>query len=165
MIKGIIAGLLFISTIIGGYVLYAFYKKMQNSDVEIEQTIIDNAPKPRIAEIPKLDSIPDNTWISGTPKAKDTSYQFPSNVLDINVDVKKYEDLKTDYTKVLVKNLDDYKFLCINEILRQRRIDFSYFKNQNSLDLLLFVPNKEQREAILKDFDYYNVEYEISLKR
>ena len=79
--------------------------------------------------------------------------------------MKRYEDLKTDYTKVLVKNLDDYKFLCLNEILRQRRIDFSYFKNQSSLDLLLFVPDENKRLAILKDFEYYNIEYEISLKK
>ena len=42
---------------------------------------------------------------------------------------------------------------------------FSYFKNQSSLDLLLFVPDENKRLAILKDFEYYNIEYEISLKK
>ncbi|RDU65285.1 hypothetical protein CQA53_06855 [Helicobacter didelphidarum] len=166
MIRGIIAGLLLVVTLVGGYVLYAFYKKMQNSDVVVEQPITNVPQVNSIVNIPKMDSTENEKWISSaTEKAKDTTYQFPSNVLDINVEVKRYEDLKTDYTKVLVKNLDDYKFLCLNEILRQRRIDFSYFKNQDSLDLLLFVPDEKRRISILKDFDYYNIEYEISLKR
>ncbi len=86
-------------------------------------------------------------------------------MLDINIEVKRYEDLKTDYTKVLVKNLDDYKFFCLNEILRQKHIDFSYFKHKDTLDLLLFMPNEAQREMILNDFKYYGIEYEISLKK
>ncbi len=166
MVRGIIAGLLVVVFLIGGYVLYAFYKKMQNSDIEIERPTVNVSEEVNINRIPRMDSAVNETWtINANEKAKDVTHQFPSNILDINIEVKRYEDLKTDYTKVLVKNLDDYKFLCLNEILRQRRIDFSYFKNQSSLDLLLFVPDENKRLAILKDFEYYNIEYEISLKK
>ena len=103
MLKSIIAGVVLVATIVGGYVLYAFYKKMQNDDVEIETPVVV-APKSVKVEIPKIESIPNAKWTSNAPqKQKDTTYQYPSNVLDINVDVKKYEDLKIDPTKVLVK--------------------------------------------------------------
>ncbi len=166
MIRGIIAGLILIVVLGGGYVLYAFYQKMQNSEVQIEQPAPQIPQKATITNIPKMESVQDDVWISNAnEKALATTYQFPSNVLDINIEVKRYEDLKTDYTKVLVKNLDDYKFFCLNEILRQKHIDFSYFKHKNTLDLLLFMPNENQREMILKDFAYYGIEYEIGLKR
>lgn len=166
MIKGIITGLIFIVVLGCGYVLYAFYQKMQNSDVQVEEPKINVPQKPSIKNIPKMDTTQDDTWINNaSEKAIATTYQFPSNVLDINIEVKRYEDLKTDYTKVLVKNLDDYKFFCLNEILKQKHIDFSYFKHKNTLDLLLFMPDEKQREIILNDFKYYGIEYEISLKK
>lgn len=166
MIRGIIAGLLVVVTLVGGYVLYAFYKKMQNSSVDIEQPVAVIPQKNAVVNIPKMQSIQNETWVNtANQKIEDATRQFPSNILDINVEVKRYEDLKTDYTKVLVKNLDDYKFFCLNEILRQKHIDFSYFKNQNSLDLLLFIPDENKRQSILKDFQYYGIEYEISLKK
>ncbi len=168
MIKGIITGLIIVVMLVGGYVLYAFYQKMQNSDVEVRtEQQIDKIPKQSgISNIPKMQSIQDESWIeSASDKVASTNYQFPSNVLDINVDVKRYEDLKMDYTKVVVKNLDDYKFFCLNEILRQKHIDFSYFKHNDSLDLLLFMPNESQRDIILQDFKYYGIEYEIGIKR
>ena len=37
MIRGIIAGLILIVVLGGGYVLYAFYQKMQNADVQVER--------------------------------------------------------------------------------------------------------------------------------
>lgn len=168
MIRGIIAGLALLVVIGGGYVLYAFYQKMQNSEVQIEQPVAQTTQKsvPAVSDIPEMDNVQDDAWIDNAKeKAVATTYQFPSNVLDIAVDVKRYEDLKTDYTKVLVKNLDDYKFFCLNEILRQKHIDFSYFRHKNTLDLLIFMPNKKQRDAILNDFNYYGIEYEMSLKR
>ena len=174
MIKAIISGVLVIVFLIGGYVLYGFYKKMQNADVEYSVSSASNA----VENIPlmqsdtntdtqesSLDST-DAAWIENArQKAEDSKHQFPSNILDINVEVKQYKDLKTDYTKVVVKNLDDYKFLCLNEILRQNRIDFSYFKKNDSLDLLLFIPDKSKREEILSDFAYYNIDYEVGIKR
>lgn len=166
MIRSIIAGLILLVLLGGGYVLYAFYQKMQNSDVKIEQPATQNTQKPTISAIPKMDSVQDDVWINNAnEKAVATTYQFPSNVLDIAIDVKRYEDLKTDYTKVLIKNLDDYKFFCLNEILRQKHIDFSYFKHKNTLDLLLFMPDEKQRKTILNDFKYYGIEYEMSLKK
>lgn len=166
MIRGIIAGLILIVVLGGGYVLYAFYQKMQNADVQVEESVAKIPQKQVIKNIPKMETIQDDVWISNAnEKAIATTYQFPSNVLDINIEVKRYEDVKTDYTKVLVKNLDDYKFFCLNEILRQKHIDFSYFKHKDTLDLLLFMPNEAQREMILNDFKYYGIEYEISLKK
>lgn len=178
MIKGIIAGGIFIVFLVGGYVLYDFYKKMQNSDVEYQLPSARVDTNPTASEnIPLMQSTEntdnqnqteniDTAWIENArQKAKDSTYQFPSNILDIGVDVKQYQDLKMDYTKVVVKNLDDYKFLCLNQILRQNRIDFSYFKKQDSLDLLLLIPDKAKREAILNDFAYYNIDYEIGIKR
>ncbi|GAB0172378.1 hypothetical protein [Helicobacter trogontum] len=166
MIRGIIAGLVLVVVLGGGYVLYAFYQKMQNTDVQIEEPTTKIPQKQVITNIPKMETIQDDVWISNADeKALATTYQFPSNVLDINIEVKRYEDLKTDYTKVLVKNLDDYKFFCLNEILRQKHIDFSYFKHKDTLDLLLFMPDETQREMILSDFKYYGIEYEISLKK
>ena len=166
MIRGIIAGLILLVLVGGGYVLYAFYQKMQNSDVQIEQPQAKPVQKPNVSAIPKMESVQDDVWISNAnEKAIATTYQFPSNVLNIAIDVKRYEDLKTDYTKVLVKNLDDYKFFCLNEILRQKHIDFSYFKHKDTLDLLLFMPDEKQREMILNDFKYYGIEYEMSLKK
>lgn len=166
MIRGIIAGLILIVVLGGGYVLYAFYQKMQNSDIQIEQPSTHVPQKEVMTNIPKMESVQDDTWISNAnEKAVAATFQFPSNVLDINVEVKRYEDLKTDYTKVVIKNLDDYKFFCLNEILRQKHIDFSYFKHHNTLDLLLFMPDEKQREIILKDFTYYGIEYEVGIKR
>ncbi len=166
MIKGVIAGLIFVVMSVGGYVLYVFYQKMQNSEIHVEQPVAKIPKKESIVNIPKMENVQNEAWINNAnEKIASTNYQFPSNVLDINVEVKRYEDLQMDYTKVVIKNLDDYKFFCLNEILRQKHIDFSYFKNNNSLDLLLFVPDEKIRDIVLQDFRYYGIEYEVGIKR
>ncbi|RDU72777.1 hypothetical protein CQA66_03700 [Helicobacter aurati] len=165
MIKGVIAALAFIVVVTGGYSLYAFYQKLQNNDIVIEESPVIIPPKESFTAIPKVDTTKNTQWLQNTEQiTKVSNYQFPANILDIAIEVKRERDLKIDPTKVAVKNLDDYKFFCLNEILRQRHIDFSYFKNQDSLNLLLFVPDETKRKTLLKDFEYYEIEYEINLK-
>ena len=169
IIKGLFALLALVLLLGGGYGTYIVYKSVQNTDVDV--AIDDDggdvdAPRRILEDVPRVDSDNGGKWVNNSYEvAKTTDYQFPANVLDIDIEVKRAEDLRVDPTRVLVKDLDDYKFFCLSEILRQRQVDFSYFKNQQSLDLLLFVPNEASRNELLKDFDYYEISYEVGLLR
>ncbi|STQ85692.1 hypothetical protein LS73_005225 [Helicobacter muridarum] len=165
MIKGIIIALGFVVVIAGSYSVYAFYKKLQNNDVMIEESPVIIPSNEGFITPPRIQISNNKEWIQNTEKvSKISTFQFPANVLDISIDVKKEVDIKIDPTKIVVKNLDDYKFFCLNEILRQKRVDFSYFKNENSLHLLLFIPDETKRKLLLKDFEYYDIEYEVGVK-
>lgn len=166
MIKGIIIALGFVVVLAGSYSVYAFYQKLQNHDIVTEETpVVIDTPKDSFIAPPKIQASNDTEWIQNTEKTtKASSFQFPTNVLDINIEIKRESDLKIDPTKIVVKNLDDYKFFCLNEILRQKHVDFSYFKNNDSLHLLLFIPDEAKRKLLLKDFEYYGIEYEVGIK-
>lgn len=149
--------------VLGAYGLYMFYNASKNNNIKKQSLSTSNLniPSKDEVDLKKLQSIKDNTWVTSSNSNIDTSFQYPVNLLNINIDVKAKNELKKDYTKVFVKDLDDYKFFCLNEILRQKDIEFSYYKNNNTLDLLIFMPDETQRNELLNDFKYYQISYTI----
>lgn len=163
--KAIFSVLILIIFVLSGYILFVFYKNANAKNVATNNVNASFYKEKQIPEV-KLQNIENSIWTSDIDiNSSLVNFQYPSNGIQLSIDVKKEDELRTDYTKILIKNLDDYKFFSLHEILRQRHIEFSYYKDNDDLSLVVFMPNKDEREKMLNDFEYYKIEYELIFKK
>ncbi|WP_162982637.1 hypothetical protein [Helicobacter vulpis] len=64
--------------------------------------------------------------------------------------------------KLFVRNLDAYKFFCLHEILKEKRIDFATDKKGRTTTLIIYLPNSPVRQAFLDDLRYYQIPYQFN---
>ncbi|BDQ27646.1 hypothetical protein HHE02_13690 [Helicobacter heilmannii] len=65
----------------------------------------------------------------------------------------------TPVRKVLVKNLDNYKLFCLQEILKTKHIDFALDRKKSRATLIIYLPNATTR--FLEDLKYYEIPYQL----
>ncbi|PAF51101.1 hypothetical protein BKH43_02530 [Helicobacter sp. 13S00401-1] len=165
----IVTGLFVIIIFLGGYTLYLFYEKLNPTTTATHSTLALQGKQEASVEVqessnePKLDVGDAHGWLARSDLST-SNFQFPINVININISVKKPDEMQVDPTKILIENLDEYKFFYLNEILRLKHIKFSYYKSGDKLALLVSIPNAALRESMLKDFRYYNIKYQINQK-
>ncbi|PAF45335.1 hypothetical protein [Helicobacter sp. 11S02629-2] len=163
----VVTGLFVIIIILGGYTLYLFYERFNPPAIKVDSSLaLKNAKVIETSTLgtePKLDVGDNSGWLAKAD-VPNSDFQFPINVININISVKKPNEMQVDPTKILIENLDEYKFFYLNEILRQKHIKFSYYKSGDKLALLVSIPDAALRESMLKDFRYYNIKYQINQK-
>ncbi|GAA7435020.1 hypothetical protein KVC37_04815 [Helicobacter pylori] len=69
-----------------------------------------------------------------------------------------FEEKKREYSKLIIKDLKDYQFLCLKEILKKEQIDYAYDNTKNQPNLIIYL-DKNKKERFLADLDYYKIRY------
>ncbi|GAA8568856.1 hypothetical protein KYTH29_13760 [Helicobacter pylori] len=69
-----------------------------------------------------------------------------------------FEEKKREYSKLIIKNLKGYQFLCLKEILKKEQIDYAYDNTKNQPNLIIYL-DKNKKERFLADLDYYKIRY------
>lgn len=102
----------------------------------------------------------EDSWLSSLLKSP-KSYAYPATEMKVNVNFKSLEE-KSDSTELVVKNLDDYKFFCLNEVLKEKEIEYAYEQAGNLVNIIIYLPNKGSRkEQIIQELKYYEIQYTI----
>ncbi|GAA6982514.1 hypothetical protein ID0084_12380 [Helicobacter pylori] len=65
---------------------------------------------------------------------------------------------KREYSKLIIKDLKGYQFLCLKEILKKEQIDYAYDNTKNQPNLIIYL-DKNKKERFLADLDYYKIRY------
>ncbi|BCZ17611.1 hypothetical protein NHP190003_08930 [Helicobacter sp. NHP19-003] len=86
---------------------------------------------------------------------QDHPFLYPS--LEKKVGIEFLENTPT--RKILVKNLDNYKLFCLQEILKTERIDFAMDRKKTGTTLIIYLPNAT--EQFLEDLKYYQIPYQL----
>ena len=62
--------------------------------------------------------------------------------------------------KLFVAAVDSFLFSCLNELLKDREVEFAYSKNSNVIDLVIYLP-KEYTKAqnLIQELQYYEIPY------
>ncbi|WRC85322.1 hypothetical protein E5K87_05900 [Helicobacter pylori] len=69
-----------------------------------------------------------------------------------------FEEKKREYSKLIIKDLKGYQFLCLKEILEKEQIDYAYDNTKNQPNLIIYL-DKNKKERFLADLDYYKIRY------
>lgn len=69
-----------------------------------------------------------------------------------------FEEKKREYSKLIIKDLKDYQWWCLKEILKKEQIDYAYDSTKNQPNLIIYL-DKNKKEHFLADLDYYKIRY------
>ncbi|MGL2373922.1 hypothetical protein ACOWLN_04585 [Helicobacter pylori] len=69
-----------------------------------------------------------------------------------------FEEKKREYSKLIIKDLKDYQWWCLKEILKKEQIDYAYDSTKNQPNLIIYL-DKSKKERFLADLDYYKIRY------
>ncbi|WP_100977777.1 hypothetical protein [Helicobacter pylori] len=69
-----------------------------------------------------------------------------------------FEEKKRKYSKLIIKDLKDYQWWCLKEILKKERIDYAYDNTKNQSNLIIYL-DENKKERLLADLDYYKIRY------
>ncbi|GAA6977079.1 hypothetical protein ID0082_08920 [Helicobacter pylori] len=69
-----------------------------------------------------------------------------------------FEEKKREYSKLIIKDLKGYQFLCLKEILKKEQIDYAYDNTKNQPNFIIYL-DKNKKERFLADLDYYKIRY------
>ena len=65
---------------------------------------------------------------------------------------------KKEYSKLIIKDLKDYQWWCLKEILKKEQIDYAYDNTKNQPNLIIYL-DENKKERLLADLDYYKIRY------
>lgn len=169
--KGVVA---FISLAVAlGVLAYLFLsvkKEMPTASHAISQT--NEGPSQTDAkshDINLEENSPDET--SHNEKASHNEEDH-NNTLSQNLDVQEvinypviehhfeipFEEKKREYSKLIIKDLKDYQWWCLKEILKKEQIDYAYDSTKNQPNLIIYL-DENKKERFLADLDYYKIRY------
>ncbi|WRA02745.1 hypothetical protein KVK61_04735 [Helicobacter pylori] len=69
-----------------------------------------------------------------------------------------FEEKKREYSKLIIKELKDYQWWCLKEILKKERIDYAYDSTKNQPNLIIYL-DENKKERFLADLNYYKIRY------
>ncbi|WRF09537.1 hypothetical protein KVF03_05020 [Helicobacter pylori] len=69
-----------------------------------------------------------------------------------------FEEKKREYSKLIIKDLKDYQWWCLKEILKKEQIGYAYDSTKNQPNLIIYL-DKNKKERFLADLDYYKIRY------
>ncbi|WP_187841823.1 hypothetical protein [Helicobacter pylori] len=69
-----------------------------------------------------------------------------------------FEEKKREYSKLIIKDLKDYQWWCLKEILKKEQIDYAYDNTKNHSGLIIYL-DENKKERLLADLDYYKIRY------
>ncbi|GAA8559114.1 hypothetical protein oki1432_12070 [Helicobacter pylori] len=69
-----------------------------------------------------------------------------------------FEEKKREYSKLIIKDLKNYQWWCLKEILKKEQIDYAYDNTKNQPNLIIYL-DKNKKERLLADLDYYKIRY------
>ncbi|WP_120803358.1 hypothetical protein [Helicobacter pylori] len=69
-----------------------------------------------------------------------------------------FEEKKREYSKLIIKDLKGYQWWCLKEILKKEQIDYAYDNTKNQSNLIIYL-DKNKKERLLADLDYYKIRY------
>lgn len=151
------------------YLFLSVKKEMPATSHAISQTNAISQTDAKNHDINLEENSPDET--SHNEKAPHNE-ENRNNALSQNLDVQEvinypviehhfeipFEEKKREYSKLIIKDLKDYQWWCLKEILKKEQIDYAYDSTKNQPNLIIYL-DKNKKERFLADLDYYKIRY------
>ncbi|MFP6279365.1 hypothetical protein ACLGD2_05900 [Helicobacter pylori] len=123
----------------------------KNHDINLEE----NSP----SEISHNEKAPHNEEYRNNALSQNLDAQEVINypVIEHHFEIP-FEEKKREYSKLIIKDLKDYQWWCLKEILKKEQIDYAYDSTKNQPNLIIYL-DENKKERFLADLDYYKIRY------
>ncbi|WQS99895.1 hypothetical protein E5D88_04935 [Helicobacter pylori] len=152
------------------YLFLSVKKEMPTASHAIPQTHAISQTNEKSHEI-NLEESPNNPNTPNDEKASHNE-EDRNNALSQNLDAQEvinypvvehyfeipFEEKKREYSKLIIKDLKDYQWWCLKEILKKEQIDYAYDSTKNQPNLIIYL-DENKKERLLADLDYYKIRY------
>lgn len=101
----------------------------------------------------------EDSWLSSLLKSP-KSYAYPATEIKVNVNFKSLGE-KSDSTQLVVKDLDDYKFFCLNEVLKEEKIEYAYEQAGDLVNIVIYLPKGSRKKQIIQELKHYEIQYTV----
>lgn len=89
------------------------------------------------------------------------SYAYPATELSVRFDFLDKDAKPLHPSSISISNLDEYKFACVKQVLRQNKIESAYYKSGNTLKLMVFLNDEAMYKRLIADLQYYRLSYSV----
>ncbi|NWF66719.1 MAG: hypothetical protein HXX81_04540 [Campylobacterales bacterium] len=147
----IVFSFLFCLSIVSMFVVYNYI----HEDVETVENIASIKKENKKEEI-----VSETNWLDKIAKKEIKDYSFAVN--DISIKIALNEEIKfEEFFEIVVENIDEYKFFCLNQILKSKEIKFYLYKKLNFVKLIVTTNDKNYLDTVLAELKRYDIEYKV----
>lgn len=130
------------------------------------QTLSDTAKlsfeSPMEAEAPKREGrFSPLSWTSKFSGRETPAYLYPAPELHVKLDFPKDSLAALKTFRVVVGELDPYRFFCLNQVLLAHGIDYAYYKAGGDIRLIVTTKDEAYLRSVLKELQRYEITYEL----
>ena len=97
-------------------------------------------------------------WLKSFPPSSNESFQYPATELFVKFDFAKNPQ-ENAMRSIEIKDLDEYKYFCVAQVLKQNKLESTYYKSGDVLRLMVFIDNDVVLQKFLNDLQYYRIQY------
>lgn len=115
-------------------------------------------------EFPKTSTdkiIQDESWLNSLANNDELLYAYPATELSVRFDFADANSKRGMPSSISINDLDEYKFACVKQVLRQNNIESAYYKSGDSLKLMVFLTDEAMYERLLADLKYYRLSFSV----
>lgn len=104
----------------------------------------------------------DEMWISSLSSQEDLPYAYPATELSVKFDFVDKDSAKAPIPSAIsINDLDEYKFACVKQVLKENHIESAYYKSGDTLKLMVFLTDESMYKKLLADLKYYRLNYSV----
>ncbi len=127
---------------------------------------ISVAPSPQAQpiEFPKTNTNElkqDESWLGSLTDSDELPYAYPATELSVRFDFADADSKRGMPSSISINDLDEYKFACVKQVLRQNNIESAYYKSGDNLKLMVFLTDEAMYEKLLTDLKYYRLSFSV----
>ncbi len=125
----------------------------KSHDINLEENSPNNPNTPNDEKAPHNEEDRNNALSQNLDVQEVINYPVIEHHFEIP-----FEEKKREYSKLIIKDLKDYQWWCLKEILKKEQIDYAYDSTKNQLNLIIYL-DENKKERLLADLDYYKIRY------
>nr|WP_317403665.1 hypothetical protein [uncultured Helicobacter sp.] len=101
------------------------------------------------------------SWLNSLADHDELPYAYPATELSVRFDFADKDSKRGMPSSISINDLDEYKFACVKQVLRQNNIESAYYKSGDSLRLMVFLTDEAMYEKLLADLKYYRLSFSV----
>lgn len=101
------------------------------------------------------------SWLNSLADHDELPYAYPAAELSVRFDFADKDSKRGMPSSISINDLDEYKFACVKQVLRQNNIESAYHKSGDSLRLMVFLTDEAMYEKLLADLKYYRLSFSV----
>lgn len=155
-LKPFVLTLAFATTLLVVALAVIYYEVVLNVNID-PQTYISSVD---IKDGTINEAVSNRDWIRRLKESTITNYSYPVSEIEIALQEEKPGFDKRFY-KIVIDELDGYKFFCVNQVLSANNIDYSFYKDGGFVRLVVAATNYKELKSIMDTIKTYGIEYKI----